>query len=326
MRQLGLLESCVTDLAEELEHAIIEPRLTVGTESLERPLVVESDSMMLSEASSPNRVLQLFSDLRAFMEFLQKRLPPLILTPLSEALGPKLVKSLIASRLSSAVPEELAALQDFGRTREEVSQFASAMESCGWPGSDQLRSWTNSIPEAWLKKRERNSLDQVRQLFKRGFGGIRPAERVETQVVSRQDRLFTGGTNDDEWNVGWSDEEDRGSPVGKKVQPRDAMVDVDEEDGSAWGLDDAEEPEDEAWGWGDGKDNGESPKFLQPDSALSPKATVNGNTEPSQRSEHEVTLRETYHITSLPIGVLDIVNTIMADRDAIGEQRWEIHV
>lgn len=320
MRQFGLLEGLVADLVENLEHTIIKPRLAVGAESFERLLVVESDRMTLSEASSPGSITQLFDDLRVFMEFLHKQLPPLILTPLSDALGPFLVRSLVATRLSSAVPEELVALQDFGSTREEVSQFASTMESYGWPGVDQLRSWTNSIPEAWLEKRRRSSLDKVRQLFKRGFQEITSVERVETQVLSQQDRLFTGNTKDDEWNAGWSDEEDHSSPVEKNVKSGDAMGDEDEEDGSAWGLDDADEPEVDAWGWGDNKDIGENPETPQHEKALLPKPTVNGNADPGQQIEREVTLRETYNITSLPIGVLDLIKTILADQGAIREQ------
>ncbi|KAL8943632.1 MAG: hypothetical protein Q9216_000920 [Gyalolechia sp. 2 TL-2023] len=318
MRQFGLLEGFVAGLAEKVKHTIIEPRLALGAEMLDRLLVTENNRMTLSEASSASNMLQLFSDLAAFMEFLQTRLPPLISNPLSEALGPDLVMNLIAIRLSSAVPEELAALRDFGSVREEVSRFASTMLSYGWPGVDQLRSWTNSIPEAWLEKRQRNSLDKVRQLLKRGFGEISTVERVETQVVSQQDRLFAGNTSNDDWNAGWSDEEDR-SPVEKKVKSQDASRDDDEEDGSAWGLDDAEEPEDDAWGWGDDKGDGKSPETPQREKISLPEATVNGNSTSGQKSKREVTLRETYNITSLPIGILDLVNTILADRDAIEE-------
>ncbi|KAL9007094.1 MAG: hypothetical protein Q9188_000129 [Gyalolechia gomerana] len=317
--EAGLLEGFVADLAEKLEHTIIEPRLALGPGLLERLLVVENNHMTLSEASAPSSMLRLFSDLGAFMEFLRTRLPPLIFNPLSEALGPDLVENLIAIRLSSAVPEELAALQDFGSTREEVSQFASTMSSYGWPGVNQLRSWTNNIPEAWLEKRQRNALDKVRQFLKRGFGEISTVERVETQVVSQRDRLFTGNASNDDWNAGWSDEEDS-SPVEKKVKSSDAIGDEDEEDGSAWGLDDTEEPEDNAWGWGDDKDTGESRNTPQYEKALSPKATVNGHTDSSQKGGREVTLRETYNITSLPIGVLDLVNSILIDWEAIEEQ------
>ncbi|KAL8943241.1 MAG: hypothetical protein Q9211_001059 [Gyalolechia sp. 1 TL-2023] len=315
MHQVGLLDGFVADLAGKLEHTIMEPRLALGAGSLERLLVVESNRMTLSEASSPSSMQRLFSELGAFMEFLQTRLPPLIFNPLSEALGPKLVMNVIAIRLSSAVPEELAALQEFGSTREKVSQFASTVDSCGWPGADQLRNWTNTIPEAWLEKRQTNSLDKVRQLLKRGFGEISAVERVETQVVTQQDHLFGGNTNNDDWNAGWSDEEDR-SPVEKKAKSRDE----EEEDGSAWGLDDADNAEDDAWGWENDKDTGEISETPQPEKAPLPKGTVNGHTGSRQKSEREITLRETYNITSLPIGVLDLLNTVLTDRDAI-EQR-----
>ncbi|KAL8843610.1 MAG: hypothetical protein Q9170_000114 [Blastenia crenularia] len=333
MQQVGLLGGFIADLANKLESTVIERRLT-GASTMERLLIVEDNRMTLSQASSPGTIHQLFSDLSVFMEFLQKYLPPVVLNPLSNTLGPSLVSKVISMRLALAVPEELAALQDFSSTREEVYQFAETMKSRGWPGTEHLLAWTKSIPEAWLEKRQKNSLDKVRKLLKRGFGDISTVERVETQVVSQQDHLFAGNASNDDWNVGWSDEEDR-SPVEKKSKPPTKGGD-EEEDGSAWGLDDIADEESnskdtglpvdenvdhDAWGWGDDNETDGGRKAEQRKRTSSPKTVINGRQNPDQKSEREVTLKESYNITSLPIGVADLIYSILADRDAIREQR-----
>lgn len=338
MQQVGVLESFIADLADKLEGTVIMPRLSLAASRRERPLIVGNSSMRVSDPSSQSDMHHLLSDLGAFIELLQTHLPPSIIGPLSKTLGPNLVKKLISMRLSSAVPEELAALQDFGSTREEVYQFSETMHSHGWPGVDQLQAWTTSIPEVWLEKRRRNSLNQVRQLLKRGFGKISTVERVETQVVSQQDHLFTRNTSSDDWNAGWSDEED-GSPVEKKAKSHNAIGDDEEEDGHAWGLDYKADEEskskgpgpsadddvqDDAWGWGDDKETEEteeSPKTPQREINPSRRDAVNGHVDPHPMSGREITLKETYNTTSLPIGILDLINSVLADQDAVSEQR-----
>ena len=329
IQRIGLLGDFLADLAEKLERIIVVPRL-----SQEHLLIVESDSMKIPAASSPTDMHRLFSDLCIFIEFLQTHLPPPIIGPLSEILGPTLVEKLISMRLSLAVPEELAALQDFNSIREEVYQFSQTLSSYRWPGVEQLRAWPSSIPEAWLEKRRRTSLDKIRQLLKRGFRDISTVERVETQIVSRQDHLFTGNLSNDDWDAEWSDRED-GSPAGKKVEPQALVGNDDEEDGSAWGLNEEDESADsediappvdedvegDAWGWGNDNEVEEIPKTSKRKSIQMSKQDVNGHRDVRQRSEREITLKETFNITSLPIGLLDMVNSILADLDVLGERR-----
>lgn len=328
---MDLIENLIADCAGKLQSAIIMPRI-LQVNMCDRSLITDNETMALSEACSSSDMHRLFSDIGTIIGFLQTHLPSSIIESLSKVCGPNLVESLISERLSSAVPQDLAALQDFDSTREQIYRFSETLHSCGWPGADQLRAWTNSVPQVWLEKRQRLSLDEVRQLLKRGLGGVRTVERVETQTVPQEDRLFRGNTSSEDWNAEWSDEEGR-SPIGDEViQHGDAGG--DEDDVSAWGLDDerdresksqeaapsaSDDDEADAWGWGDDHDDESGSKSSQQKLAKSANQGVNGHVTLHPRSEREVTLRETYNITSLPTGILDLMRGIISDVDTLGK-------
>ncbi|KAL8641243.1 MAG: hypothetical protein Q9228_001929 [Teloschistes exilis] len=337
LHRLGLLEEGISKLANGLEAAIIVPRIQLQKGGHERALVIDGDNMRVAETSSPSNSHQLYDDLRAFIQFLQVHLPTQVVLPLSKVLGPKIVETLISMRLSLAVPEELSALQEFSNTRDEIYRFAAVMGLYKWAGDDQLRAWSNTIPQLWLQNRHNSSLHQVRQLLQRGYGEIRTVERVETQIVSQQDHLFAGNSNNDDWDAGWSDEE-KGSLGEKRLQPQRAKQTTDnEEDMSAWGLDDEGTEEDktndtnipadndeegDAWGWGEDQDIGEDKRTSQREATTPSTRRVNGHDDPHSRtSEREVTLKESYNITSLPTGILELISYVFSDIDALSEPR-----
>lgn len=331
---MGLLQGLISEFADKLESAVVEPRLRLQANIHDRLLIIEDKNLKVSETSSPLDVHRLFSDMDTLLNFLQTRLPPSVAGPLSNICGPRLVESLIATRLSSAVPQEIAALQDFNNTREEVYRFSEIMISHSWPGVHQLRAWTNSIPQVWLEKRQRQSLDHVRQLLKRGLGDSRTVERVETQTVSQQDHLYPGNTGKDDWNAGWSDEEDR-SLANKDVRHQNTTGDDEEEDVSAWGLDDegdeesnskgvacsaTDDDEADTWGWGDDENHEGDLKGPRRKTVNAANQEVNGHVKSRRGSERKMTLRENYSITSLPVGILDLINGVISDVDTLGKQ------
>ncbi|KAL8975718.1 MAG: hypothetical protein Q9197_000060 [Variospora fuerteventurae] len=252
---------------------------------------------------------------------------------LSKSCGPSLVESLISVRLSAAVPQELAALEYFNSTREEVRRFSKTMDDHGWPDASRLRAWANSIPQIWLEKRQRQCLEQVRQLLRRGLGNIKTVERVETQKVSQQDSLFHTSKGNDDWSAEWSEGEEW-SFGPKQVESSNASADTEEEDVRAWGLDDGKDnrktegnspvggkgDEADAWGWGDDGDDDEDSRSPQPNTNKPARQGVNGYDKAQRGSEREITLRESYNITSLPLGILDLINSIVADADALRTQ------
>ncbi|KAL8908838.1 MAG: hypothetical protein Q9207_000564 [Kuettlingeria erythrocarpa] len=334
LQEMGLLEGLISEFADKLESAILKPRLHLQANTLDRLLIVEDGTLRVSGTSSPLDTHRLLSDMETLLKFLQARLPPSVAARLSNICGPRLVQRLITTRLSSAVPQGIGELQDFNNTREEVYRFSETMILHGWPGAHQLRAWTNSIPQVWLEKRQRQSLDHVRQLLKRGLGDVRTVERVETQTVSQQDHLYTGNTGNDDWNGGWSDEEDR-ILADKDVGHQNAAGDDGEEDVSAWGLDDevdeGSDPKDvassavdddgaDAWGWGDDENNEENANGPRRKMVNLANRGANGPGRSRRGSEREMTLRENYNITSLPIGILDIINSVISDVDTLGKQ------
>ncbi|KAL8679392.1 MAG: hypothetical protein Q9186_004327 [Xanthomendoza sp. 1 TL-2023] len=317
MEKLGLLDEHILDLGKELEAVIIMPRLHLHAGMQERLLVVESNCIKTSESLSSPDIHRLVDDLGTLIGFLKTRLPPSIVGPLSQGLAPNLIEKLISVRLSTNIPEAFAALRDLDSTRHEVLRFSETIHSYDWPGEAQLQAWVNSIPELWVEKRQRTSLDKIRRLLKRGYGNIKTVERVETQVISQQDHLFTRNNNSDAWDASWSEEEE-GTP---KTQHdlQNAGNGREEEDVSAWGLDDQgyeatrsrdaassaeSDDEDDAWGWGDDK-NLETP----------PRETLESSTRDvnGQGNERAVTLRETYNITALPTGIRDLIDSIISD-------------
>lgn len=336
---MGLFEGLISEFADKLESAVLKPRLDLQLNMFDRLLIVEDETLKVSGTSSPPDIHRLLSDMNALLNFFQTRLPPSVAAPLSNICGPRLVQRLITTRLSSAVPQGIGALQDFNNIREEVYRFSETMSLYGWPGAHQLRAWTNSIPQVWLEKRQRQSLDHVRQLLKRGLGDFRTVERVETQTVSQQDHLYTGNTGNDDWNGGWSDEEDRSladKDVGRQNAAEDDGAEDDgEEDVSAWGLDDegdeGSDPKDitssaidddgaDAWGWGDDDNNEEDPNGPRRKTVNLTNQGANGHGRSRRGSEREMTLRENYNITSLPIGILDLINSVISDVDTLGKQ------
>ncbi|KAL8695508.1 MAG: hypothetical protein Q9218_000086 [Villophora microphyllina] len=332
--RLGYLEERIANLTNVLEAAIIVPRLQLQPDGHEHLLVIEGGNMSFSETASLSNFHQLVEDFIALIQFVQAHLPPQIVAPLAKELGPRLVEALISTRLSYAVPEELSALGEFNQTRDEISLLAATMGSYKWPGANQLRAWSNTVPQVWLQKRQNSSLHKVRQLLKRGYGDIRTVERMETQIVSQQDNLFTGNSSNDNWNAGWSDEE-TSSPPEKQLEIQVTHALDNEEDGSAWGLDDEGDEEGkpknvaisakndveaDAWGWGDDQDMGEEKQTPRPEATTPSNREVNGQAHLRRRtSERELTLKETYHVTSLPLGILELIDHVFSDIDALSE-------
>ncbi|MBE3043843.1 hypothetical protein IMZ48_14965 [Candidatus Bathyarchaeota archaeon] len=162
-------------------------------------------------------------------------------------------------------------------------------------------------------------------------------EKVEKQMVSLAEgkELANSGAvaasaNDQDWDAGWDDEGGHESPSEEKPAAAGPVAANEDDGADAWGWDD--EPEDipeeqpakpepttgeddgaDAWGWGD-EDTTEAPapkpKPAKPVTAPKRKATVDTQTK-------EMILRETYHVSSMPEPVLNLIFAIMEDGAAL---------
>ena len=334
MIKLRLFDDVLLPLSKDIEFFILRPRLQVQADGTVGSLEIDGNDLKLSARSSDLSAQNLFSDLNSLIEFLRTQLPASVVEPLASLLMPQLISRLISTWLASAVPEDLDGMEDFEDTLSLVQEFAKTLDSYGWLGKRELFEWTKSIPNVWLRKRQETSLNQVRKLLFIGVGPIETVERAETQMLSHGDDIFVGNGGGDDWNAGWSDEE--ASPVKTTHSPNPAKADGggDEDDVSAWGLDDekgnegvqkdqaepaAADDDAEAWGWGDENENEETePKKTPQTTKLSPKkATGNGYSDAPKQAEREVTLKETYNITSLPGEVLEIIMRVVSDATAL---------
>lgn len=331
MIKMQLFDDALQQFCADLESLIIQPRLLLQTDGKVASLEISDHEIYVSGRSPDLSAQSLFSDLDSVIIFLRSRLPPAVMQSLADILMPFLTSKLISIWLASAVPEDLDSMEDFQDTLSLVHEFGQKLESYNWPGRRELVQWNSSIPNVWLRKRREISLNDVRILLSRGLGATETVERVETEVVARDDDVFAGGGGGDDWNAGWSDE-DTSSPE-KTTHPSrvDEGGGEDEEDVSAWGLDDdkddgdpakkeetasAAEDEAEAWGWGDEND-GEDPQKVSQVRKQSPIRSKRNGMPEAPPQEREITLKETYNITSLPREVLAIITHVISDAEKL---------
>ena len=313
---------------------VVAPRLQVGASGEVGCLEIDGDEISVSGQSSDLSAETLFSDLDSIIAFLRTRLPSSVVEPLAQHLMPRLISRLISTWLASAVPEDLDGMEDFQDTMSLVQNFGNSLASYKWPGKRDLVDWTRSIPNVWLRKRQEISLNQVRKLLSQGFETIETAERVETQVISRHDEVFPSNNGGDDWNARWSDDESGSPTKTHRASTSKAAEGEDEEDVSAWGLDDDKENGNgqhdhenstaadvdefaDAWGWGDENESEESKKAPPPLQRNRKTTQSNRLASAPEQAEREVTLKETYNITSLPKEILEMITQIVSDAEKL---------
>lgn len=328
LTELDLLKSKILMFRKDFDAVILTPRLQPQSDGTVGNLRIEGNDIHISERFSDTSIATLAVDISSVIEYLATRLPSSVAVPLSEVLMPTLTSRLISVWLSPSIPPDLDGMKDFQAILGVVLNYADKVESYGWHGKDDLVEWVERAPRVWLTKRRETSLDRVRRLLVRGLGNTKTVERVETQVVTREDDLFTGNKGGDDWDAEWSDNDENGPPGSNKspLGGGEEELEEEEEEGvSAWGLDEdtneeqtAKHPEthsaidvdNDAWGWRDDSQDGEmAPHGILPRN--------NGNHTTSHRTQREVTLKETYNITALPEEILEIIKQIVADAETL---------
>ena len=330
MSKLKLFDDILARFCKDFESLILFPRLQVRVDGSVGILKIDGTVICVSGQSSDLSAQTLFSDLESIITFLSSTLAPAVVGPLSSLLMPHLISRLISVWLASAVPEELDGMVDFEDTLSLVERFGTSLDAHGWPGREELMEWIKSIPNVWLRKRQENSLNSVRILVSKGLGTIETVERIETQLLSQNDEVFTSNEGGDDWNAGWSDEGSTSPTKNTHTASLHKVENEDEEDVSAWGLDDDKEDagidksqdqtggaddESEAWGWGDEGDGVEPQRPTQATKLSPEKPRSNGIREAPQQAEREITLRETYNISSLPKEILRIISLVVSDAE-----------
>lgn len=329
-----MLKSKIITLRKGIDNVIITPRLRTQPDGTVASLVTEGNAIRVTGRSPNLSTAKLLSDIHMLVDYLSIRLPPAITIPLSEILMPSLISRLESGPLLSSVPADLEGIADFQNTLNLVLSFANTLDKHAWQGKISLVEWTNQAPRAWLGKRRETSLQKVREALLKGFGEPRAVERIETQTVSKDDGMFSAKGSHDDWNAHWSDE-DKEENLNSGFSKRDETPrKVDEEDVSAWGLEDdtAEESneqrngqtnntadEADAWGWGDEDDAAGSSKApILPPRQAHP-SNINGRARSNPSAERQMTLKETYNITALPEQILEVIIQVISDVERLSQ-------
>jgi centromere/kinetochore protein ZW10 len=328
LTKLRLLEKSIDVLYQSFDSIILSPRLNLAADRTTAAILVSGDDIQVVGRNPDISVQHLFKDLNVIIEYLSTRLPPSVSTPLSQILLPGLIPRLISTWLSSSVPPSLEGMQEYREMLALAVKLEEDIETVGWTANGELLDWVNQAPRVWLTRRREASLDSVRSILSRDFGKTKSVERVETQTVMRKEEIFNDNGGGDNWNEGWSDEENEKSQAQEMKPPTEG-----EEDVSAWGLDvdvevegDSQETSGptttdggeadvgdawDAWGWGD---DGSAEPGPSPGRTKETGEVGNGV---GGKMDREVTLKETYNITAVPEAILETIRKVIDDAETL---------
>lgn len=338
-------------LWRNLDAAIFLPRMD-QTRQMPPSIRIDGDTLQLDGQATPG-VGSLLTDLERALAMIAKKLPHDLLGPLSRWMMPDLIQRLIEQWLTPAVPSNLTRMDVFHTMIEDTESFCQSLDALGFAQIDELKRWAKNAPMTWLGKCRENALDNIRTSLAKGIGESRPVEKIEKQMVSvaEGNELATTGagasadTNDwgAEWGAEWDDndeEMDVDNSVNKAAAPNeDTAPGAEEDDGAdAWGWGDEDDtvpndakPEERngaskvteeddpaaAWGWGDEDEAAQQPKTSPAKSRKRPVPTAPEETR-------ELVLKETYHISSMPDPVLQLISRILEDGATLtrGEEQY----
>lgn len=333
-------------LWRNIDAAVLTPRMDKSSSSYPK-IRASGDSLELDGSAEPT-VEALMADLKTFCTLVAHKLPRDLLDSLCRFMMVDLIPRLVQDWLTPAIPTSLSRIPDFDRMIEEAGELCRLLEEKGYSNYDDLQSWVDNAPNIWLGKCTETALDTVRVSLSKGIGQPRQVEKIEKHMVSMAEgkELATTGagataeTNDwgDDWGDAW-DDDDQGdgttqeeATTGKaeekgkaKAEEPQAAAAAEDDGADAWGWDEEAEssPIDKkqnapavttddddsaaAWGWGD--EDIEEPTE-EPVAAAPSKDTRKAAPKDATR---ELVLKETYHISSMPEPLLELIAAILED-------------
>ncbi|KAI4733619.1 hypothetical protein E4T50_15825 [Aureobasidium sp. EXF-12298] len=338
LEYLGGLEVYIRRLKRDIEFALFNPRLSTkpGQHTV---FQVTHGRISVSKATSKPDTIATLDDIWTALDFLSTNLPKSVCEPLSQKLLPSLFETLTYTWLDHTVPVQIEQMPVFQQILDRVSRFAEQIDGLNWSSTALLKDWVQNAPRTWLSKRRETALGAARSLLFSGLRDRKTVERVETQTVSKGDAIM-GGTDVDEADDAWAADWDEDTQETKEVDTKqpEHVTNDDDDDASAWDMDDddvevpaesaatkdngenmEEDDAADAWGWGD--DEQATDETLKPDS---PKKTtkVAPTDQATQSGDRELTLRETYTVTAVPDGMLEIVMQVVSDAETLTDPSY----
>ncbi|KAI0525504.1 hypothetical protein F5B22DRAFT_590218 [Xylaria bambusicola] len=306
---------------KDLDRVLLGPRTVLRRGDV--PTIIVENSALRLTGTAERTVLSLFQDLETVLEYLSQRLAKELVSSLSSCMMPDLLPRIITSWLEPAVPASLKEMGEFHEVIDATEAFYNRVETLGFSRLEELQEWVQTVPRVWLAKCRETALESIRIKLTQGLGDSKEIERIETQTVSQEEgqRLDPNKSvpaNSDGWDAAWDDHDDA---TRNENQPKEAKNDDDgvDDGADAWGWGDegddketnitiadtntkqTDSTEDDdstaAWGWGDEDEAADAPRS---DSAAVP-------------SIQELTLKETYHISSMPEPVISLILAILED-------------
>ncbi|KAL2760459.1 hypothetical protein ACRALDRAFT_1038588 [Sodiomyces alcalophilus JCM 7366] len=348
------VEDRMVRLWGDIDKAIVAPRMDPkSTQFLSFQI---NENVLEKKGTAGNSINELFEDLTAIVGFLARRLPPDLLVYLGPIMMGGILPRLIDVWLASAIPVSLKHMGEFHAVIQSAKSFCDTLEERGLSGFTELKEWVGNAPSIWLAKRTETALDAVRSQFYQGLGEAKQVERVEKQMVSRSEgkelaSQAVATQADDDWGAAWGaddsmDESDEPQVSAPSKAPEVSETAPADDDGvDAWGWGDDDEPtveakdeaaqqgdkagldddDDaaEAWGWGDEEE--EEGQQVSQSAKDAGKEASSGAKAPSVEEEYrEMVLKETYHISSMPDPVLELIMTILEDGAALTQPSNEL--
>ena len=330
--RLGALEMATKAIYKNIDRVILEPITSHGLGKHAVSIRVDKGRLDISHVPEEKNVHNVLDSISSALDYLQWNLPESIEAAIASAIIPGLVSTLVTEWLSPCVPLELADMPELEALQTRVSTLAKKLSTSAWPGSQGLLDWVELAPRTWLTRRRMASLDRVRNALALKRGSSRQVERIERQVVSKQDGVFATDGDGDDWNTGWNDD--------NQIGMQDTHSQTEEDDVSAWDFDADDETDqhrtagrtdiasdgqddESAEGWGWDEDNPQKNRDSTP-------AMKNTNTKKLSRNGtngdvlqgREVTLRELYTVTDIPDHILDIISKDVQEATDVKDPKY----
>ncbi|KAJ0117044.1 centromere kinetochore protein [Diaporthe amygdali] len=325
----------MAQLWHDIDQAIIGPRMDIDHPGT--PAVTVDGEILRAEGQADKSIDSLFQDLDRVFSYFAERLPQGLIESLSALMMPEIVSRVITVWLDSAVPASLQEMDKFETIMATTRRFCARLAELKFSGFNELQEWVENAPRVWLTKCRETALDTVRTRLSEGLGSPKQVERVEKQMVSRAEgqglvaapaTAAAAAADDDDWGAAWDDggdEPGEATEQPEQANTNEAAAGAEEDGADAWGWGEEgeagtqEAPETqpqpqrstaddddagEAWGWGDEDTQEEQPERV---------AARRPSSAPNARGQREMTLKETYNISSMPEPVLQLIFAILED-------------
>ncbi|ORY16227.1 hypothetical protein BCR34DRAFT_584447 [Clohesyomyces aquaticus] len=324
--KLDKLNMFIADLNYDLNHYIVGPCLVPtanGGPAFSLQFLSHSMRAVPSESVyTTHSAVKAVRDAHEVVLFLSTHLPHSVTRPLSKTLVLWISRRLIKYWLGPSIPLSLEEVQPFEKLLYHVRELIKYLDRLEWDGQEILTEFVNTAPDKWLSTRTADALAKVRRICASGLREKKAVERVETQMVSKGDAMLgEGEEKDDDWSGQWGEDDET-----SVASPAAETETLEEEDVSAWGIDDDDTLGETESGvddrLGDIK-SGVKPSGREEHSSEDVESwdweeeetTTGGKSVIAQDSAEgkEVTLKERYFVSHVPDAIMDLVMEIVAE-------------